>query len=155
MARTRNRNTKKARPSCEVLESRNLLSSGFDTFDAPSPSTSDWSPSLDPYSVNPALSLLGTPDTSFDPNSSLYGGSFSDSGLSTPTSYSGLFTASIPFTDGGSVTLGANYTFGTGGGLNVSFSNIYGTSGSANFAGYDYGGNFIFELSGNLNGNYS
>lgn len=29
MARTRNRKAKKARPSCEVLESRNLLSSDF------------------------------------------------------------------------------------------------------------------------------
>jgi len=130
-------------------------SSFSSSWSAPSDGTADWSSSLDPFSVSPALSLLGTPDRSFDPASSLYGGSFSDFGLSTPTSYSGLFTASIPFTNGGSVTLGANYTPGTGGGLNASFSNIYGTSGSANFAGYDYGGNFVFGLGGNLSGNYS
>ncbi len=131
MARTRNRNTKKARPSCEVLESRNLLSSDLGSYDAPSDSSydfgpsesssyggSDWSPSPDPYSFSSGFSptsLLssgfgssGTPSYSAsDPWSSFNVGTSSTTYTSwfSPSSFSG---SSLTSTYGSSPSFGTN-----------------------------------------------
>ena len=107
MARTRNRKAKKARPSCEILESRNLLSSvlgssDFGSSDAPSDSASDpWS-SFNVGSSSPSFNV-GTSDTTFNSGMTDPWSSF-NSGMTDPWSLFNVGSSSPSFNVGNSDT---------------------------------------------------